>query len=87
MAYYLHNGQFLLSFNSSDSEYSSLPTVILCIFCLCLCMLVMLHLMYLNFVVICTDSLACVVGTPGTEHSVSTQAVPNILAKGMKHCF
>ena len=87
MAYFLHNGQFLLSFNSSDSEYSSLPVVILCIFCLRLCMLFMLHLMFVNFVVIRSDSLACVVGMPGTEHLVSTQGMLNILAKGMVHCF
>jgi hypothetical protein len=41
----------------------------------------------MNFVVICPDSLAYVVGTAVTEHLVSTPKVLNILAKGMKRCF
>jgi hypothetical protein len=87
MAYHLHNGQFLLSFNSPDPEYSSLPMVILHIFCLHFCMLFKPHLMYTNFVFVCSDSLAGVVRTPGTERLVSTPAMLTILAKGMKHCF
>jgi hypothetical protein len=43
--------------------------------------------MYMNFVVVSSDYLACVVGMPGTEHLVSTPAMLNILDKGMKHCF
>ena len=41
----------------------------------------------MNFVFDHSDSLACVVCTQRTKHLVSTAAMPNILAKGVKHCF